>query len=61
MGFDFAFGLSTEMDSSYGSYIATEVVYYYVVNDTTGEYVKKKEKRPLDLVPCGTEYFNYTN
>jgi hypothetical protein len=61
-GFDFAFGLGTPLDPSYGTFEVTEVRYTFTDQALpNGEKQRVKEKRGLSLVECGSQYFNYAN
>ena len=54
-GFDFAFGLGTPLDPSYGTFEVTEVRYFFTNQALPdGEKQRIREKRGLSLVECGT-------
>mmetsp|Transcript_15267 Transcript_15267/g.11098 ORF Transcript_15267/g.11098 Transcript_15267/m.11098 type:complete len:135 (-) Transcript_15267:1302-1706(-) len=62
MGFDVAIGFSKDLDPAYGYITAKHVRFYYLDElDGSGNRIRKKEKVTLDLVKCGSQYFNYSN
>lgn len=54
--------MSESLDAKYGYITAFMVHFYYTGEvDSKGSYIRKKEKIPLEMVPCGTQYYNYEN
>ena len=62
LGFDFAFGIGSYLDPSYGYYHVNEVHYYFSDEKLpNGERNRIKETKAVSFTECGTNYFNFQN